>query len=175
MHSFPDLGYVSASFTLAKLEEVHENVIDALQNSGTTSLVKTLQMIRLQKAIAAVGMFSLFESILQDRLEVENGFKKARELLDCEGERALSEKFNNFLMAINVLKHGTGRGYDMLLTKTETLLFRIRRPEEDSFFEGDVSELSTLVEVDDGFIMGCAEVIRDVSNVIRRACPGSAL
>ena len=47
-------------------------------------------------------------------------------------------------------------------------IFRIKRRDESFFFEGDVSEISTLIEVDDQFVLGCAEVIRNVSSVINK-------
>jgi hypothetical protein len=34
-------------------------------------------MLQLQKAISAVGMFSLFEAMLQDGLECSDGFREA--------------------------------------------------------------------------------------------------
>ena len=73
MHSFTELIDRSAGFTLAALGEAHERVGAALETSAATSLVKTVQMIRLQKAIMAVGMFSIFESIIQDRLGCRDG------------------------------------------------------------------------------------------------------
>ena len=39
----------------------------------------------------------------------------------------------------------------------------------EGFNEGDVAELSTLIEVDDVFVLNCAETIRDVSAVIHHA------
>ena len=50
----------------------------------------------------------------------------------------------------------------------------MKMPDEAFFAEGDVSEVSTLIEVDDAFVLRCAEVIRDISDVIRRARPGFA-
>jgi hypothetical protein len=124
-------------------------VVEAVQTSGATYLVKTLQMIRLQKAIIAVGMFSIFEPIVQDGLDCRDGFMKARKYLECEGEDGLKKRFSLFVYAINVLKHGRGPSYDALLAESDDLPFRIKRPDEIFFFEGDVSEVSTLIEVDD--------------------------
>ena len=59
MHQFSDLR--STSFTLGVLEEVESKIIEQLRTSASTVLVKNLQMIQLQKAITAIGMFSLFE------------------------------------------------------------------------------------------------------------------
>ncbi|HSB08119.1 MAG TPA: hypothetical protein VLM38_01300 [Blastocatellia bacterium] len=171
MHTFTDLLDRCTAFTLEALREAHERIIDALQTSATTPLVKALQMVQLQKAISAVGMFSLFEAILQDGLRCSDGFREAANILDREGEPDLKERFGDLQLAINVLKHGRGRSYDALIAKAGALSFEIKRPGDAFFCEGDVSEISTLIEVDDAFVRGCAEVIRDVSAVMRRARP----
>lgn len=171
MHSFTELVDRCATFTLKTLKEANERTIKALQTSGATSLVKTLQMIQLQKSILAVGMFSIFEASLQEGLSCRDGFKEAKKILVDEGELELKERFDDLFLAVNVLKHGRGTSYNALVAKAETLPFRIKPPDEPFFFEGDASEVSTLVEVDDAFVQRCGDVIRDVSGVIRRARP----
>lgn len=174
MHSFTELVDRCATFTLETLREANEKTIETLQSSGATSLVKTLQMIQLQKAILAVGMFSMFEASLQEGLGCRNGFGEAKRILDDEGGLDMKERFDDLLLAVNVLKHGRGRSYNALVAKAETLPFRIKLPDESFFFEGDVSEVSTLVEVDDAFVQFCGDVISDVSGVIRRVHPDFA-
>jgi hypothetical protein len=49
------------------------------------------------------------------------------------------------------------------------LAFRVKQPDETFFNEGDVAEISTLVEVDDQFLLLCAEVIHGVAAVINSA------
>ena len=171
MHSFTELVDRCATFTLATLRGANEKIIEALQTSGATSLVKTLQMIQLQKVILAVGIFSIFEASLQEGLSCRNGFDEAKRILDDEGELDMKERFDDLFLAVNVLKHGRGRSYNLLVAKAETLPFRIKLPDESFFFEGDVSEVSTLVEVDDTFVQRCGDIISDVSGVIRRVRP----
>lgn len=175
MHSYSDLIYRSTIFSLDALREVNKNAVDALQSSAATPPVKALQMVQLQKAIQAVGMFSMFEAMLQDGLNGNDGFREAGQILADEGEAALKEQFDNLQMAVNVLKHGQGRSYKALVAKAENLPFRVKLPGEAFFSEGDVSEVSTLIEVDDAFVLSCAEVIRDVSGIIRRVRPDFAL
>ena len=169
MHRFDELAYRCATFTLESLQGVNERTVEALQTSAATSLVKTLQMIQLQKVILAVGMFSIFEASLQDRLSCSDGFREAGEILEQQGENELKESFSDLAAAINVLKHGRGRSYDALVAKAETLPFRVKMPGEAFFFEGDVSEVSTLVEVDDEFVQRCGHMIGQVSQALRRA------
>ena len=171
MHSFTELVDRCTTFTLETLRKANERTIEALQTSGATSLVKTLQMIQLQKAILAVGMFSIFEASLQEGLCCSNGFGEAKKILDDEGKLDMKEDFDDLFLAVNVLKHGRGRSYDALIAKAEVLPFRIKLPDDSFFFEGDVSEVSTLIEVDDAFVQRCGDVIRDVSEVIRRVRP----
>jgi hypothetical protein len=89
--------------------------------------------------------------------------------LERSGEIDLRNRFSFFLHAINVLKHGRGRSYDALIAMHASLPFRIKRPGEHSFFEGDVSEVATLVEVDDRFLQECADLVAQVAGVINKA------
>lgn len=168
MHSFMDLIYRGTTFTLRSLSEAERRVGEQMKTSGSTSLVKAIQMVRLQKAILAVGMFSMFESTLQSRLNCKDGFVGALKCLDEGGESVLAKRFVLFASAINVLKHGRGRSYESLLKESDPLPFRVLPSDEYFFNEGDVSEISTLVEVTDQFVNDCAKVIEDVSLVILR-------
>lgn len=168
MHEFAELIIRSTTFTLATLREANKKTIEALQSSGATSLLKTLQMIQLQKAILAVGIFSIFEAILQEELQCADGFLETRNLLESAGQEDLRSRFEDLYLAINVLKHGCGRSYNTLVAKAATLPFRVKLPDEHFFLEGDVSEVSTLVEVDDAFVQYCCNIVSEVSNEIRR-------
>jgi hypothetical protein len=173
MHDFSELANRCTVFTLASLKEVHEKTIEALQTSGATSLVKSLQMIRLEKTILAVGMFSIFDAILQDRLGCSNGFAEAKIILKHGGETELFEQFSDYELAINALKHGKGRSYNQLAAKdTISIKATVKKPDENFFFEGDVSEISGLVEVDDEFIENCSLVIARVSRAVQKLRPG---
>jgi hypothetical protein len=169
MHSFADLANRSTNFALSTLKEAEDEAIEALQTSGATRNVNNLQMIQLHRAVVAVGILSLFESIVQDRLECPNGFAAVRECLERSGEIDLRNRFSIFVYAINVLKHGRGKSYDALIAITADLPFRIKRPGEECFSEGDVSEVTTLIEVDDRFVRECAGLVAQVADVISKA------
>jgi len=167
MHEFTELVQRSTSFTLSVLRKETERLQEAFETSAATTLVKQAQMIQLQKAISAVGIFSIFEAMLQDGLKCTDGFLEAGDILKAAGHDDLAERFVDLQKAINVLKHGRGRSYDTLVQKAHKLRFRVKLPDEAFFFEGDISEISTLIEVDDAFVIYCAEMIWDVSAVIR--------
>jgi hypothetical protein len=171
MHPFSELIERSALMTLSALNSTQQHVHEELQTSARTPLVKALQAVMLSKAVLAVGMFSIFEARLQDGLKCAEGFREASTILDAQGETALSETFGDLILAINVLKHGQGRSYQTLVAKVGTLPFTVKQPGQNFFHEGDVSEVVTLVKVDDAFVRHCVDVIQQVSAVIRRVRP----
>ncbi|WP_338646479.1 hypothetical protein V5J73_13385 [Flavobacterium sp. KS-LB2] len=167
MHLFDDLIYRTTVFTLNVLEETRAKAIEELQTGGSTIAVKNLQAIQLQKVIIAVGMFSLFESMLQEGLSCRNGFEEAKKILVQAGNITLKNNFEEFICAINVLKHGKGKSYNALVSQSTKLPFKIKLIGENFFEEGDVAEVSTLIEVNDKFVLDCAELIENVSKEIR--------
>lgn len=168
MHSFKVLVDICSEFTLEFLDETNNKTIEELQKNGATSHVVNLQMVQTQRAIFAVGMFSIFEAKLQEELNCKNGFSKIKKILKNENEINILETFGYFYLAINVLKHGRGGSYDTLISKADLLPFRVKKPDDNFFDEGDVSEISTLVEVDNYFVKHCAKVICDVTEVLRQ-------
>ena len=168
MHEFTELVDRCITLTIEALNEINEKTLEALETSANTGLVKTLQMIQLQKVILSVGIFSIFEAWLQKKLHCENGFKKAKEILEKK-DKQLYEKFNQFYLAINVLKHGKGKSYNDLVSVADELSFTLKMPGQSFFDEGDVSEVSPyLIQVDDQFVLNCADIVRQVSKVIDR-------
>lgn len=164
MHSFSELIDRCSVFTLTALKEEEHRTIEALKSSAATPLVKTLQMIRLDKTIFAVGIFSLFEALLQDRLICDNGFVEAKNILRQSGNITLLNQFTDLELAVNALKHGRGRSYNALVSKGGgTLRSQVKQPLDNFFNEGDVSEITALIDVGDKFIYDCVEVIGNVS------------
>lgn len=173
MHAFGELVAHSTAFTLGALNSAFEELAEELENSGATTLVKGVQMVQLQKAIFACGMLSMFDSILQDKLECQNGFQEAGDFLESAGQLELKERFRDLQLAVNVLKHGNGTSYNALIQKASSLPFRVKLPNEGFFNEGDVAEVSTLIEVDDRFVKMCATIIQEVSDVIEANTRGA--
>lgn len=171
MHSYSDLINRCTVFTLDTLKEVNDKTIELLQTSGATVLIKTLQMIQLQKTILVIGMFSLYESILQEALECKNGFAEAKQIMQKGDNTDIIEEFSDLELAINVLKHGLGRSYDTLLSKNGGTLQKYIKELDKNFEEGDVSEIATLIKVDDDFVLHCSETIENVSKIINTIKP----
>lgn len=123
-------------------------------------------MIELQKVIISIGMFSMFDAIVQHELNCKNGFKRIKEILIDKNEIELQNSFQDLSMAINVLKHGKGRSYESLLKRIDSLKFKIKKNDEVFFDEGDISEVNILIKVDDEFVLYCSDVIHELYNAV---------
>ena len=166
MHNFNELIQYSTSFNLTSINKETKNLYRNLTTNANTSNIKMLQMIELQKVIISIGMFSMFDAIVQNELNCKNGFKIINEILIDKNEIELQNSFQDLSMAINVLKHGKGRSYESLLKRIDSLKFKIKKYDEIFFDEGDISELNTLIKVDDDFVLYCADVIHKVYNAV---------
>ena len=122
MHEFSDLAYRCSVFTLNSLKEVEDKTIEALQNSGATNLVKTLQMARLERTIFVVGMFSVFEALLQDRLKCKKGFDEAKDIIKLNYKRLKAHGNDNKVASDILVKWAMGftitpKEYEFLINR----------------------------------------------------------
>ncbi|MFC4353035.1 hypothetical protein ACFOW6_15910 [Fodinicurvata halophila] len=122
-------------------------------------------MVRIQREIIAVGAFSMYESLLQSELEWSRPFDELRDRLEEQEHHDLSSRFEDYRLAINVLKHGTGLSHTRLLERREELEFAIKEP-STFFYEGDITEGQSLIDVDEKFVQRCAELIKETRNKI---------
>ncbi|MGE0257702.1 MAG: hypothetical protein AB7H71_10240 [Alphaproteobacteria bacterium] len=169
MGAVSDIALLSwcAEFTLSHSEAVRERVHKELEASAQTSLIMTLRTIRLQGVVLAIGMLSLFESLLQAHLRWDRPFDQLDEYLKQHEKCELAAKFNQYRLAVNVLKHGRGKSYERLLAMPGELEFKIKKPGESFFDEGEVSEIDTLIDVDDQLVRRCATLIQEIACFIR--------
>lgn len=172
MHPFSELATRCAALTDGLLEENRACVLADLEKGGATVLVRALQAIELQGAIVAVGMVAMFDAAIQDALQCRDGFQEALKIIKQSGDHQLLTRFRDLQLAVNVLKHGKGRSHDELLDRRNDLSFRVRA-ENEFFEEGDVSELATLVKVDNEFLRYCSETIDLVAELIKRERPSA--
>lgn len=83
-------------------------------------------MLRLQRAVLAIGMFSLFEALLQTKLNWAKPFDELHCYLNKHDKGHLASAFTDYGLAINALKHGRGRSHTQLLGRASTLDFKVR-------------------------------------------------
>jgi hypothetical protein len=165
-----DLLRRSIDFSLRAIEADEAKVVAALQTSAQSGLINHMRTFRLQRSVIAIGVFSIYESLLQDELGWDEPFNELITLLDIKGHNVLSGKFGDYRRAINVLKHGLGRSHDQLINKSEELLEFKVKPNYESFFEeGDVSEGQPLIDVGTEFVTRCFDLFEDTLVVARTA------
>ena len=161
MQTFIQIISESTESNIENFNRVEELTRDELENLGSTRLVLTLQKMQWERSIFAIGMFSLFEAVVQKELKIEKGsaFKELKQKLKSHNKIELLESFEEFYCAINVLKHGKGMSYTKLLEKRNSLPFEITPANSIFRNEGDVSEIAALVYVDNNFLEKCLAVI----------------
>jgi hypothetical protein len=150
----------------SRIEETQAEIICLMRDHPSSVHMKNLQSLRLQYAVTAVGIFSIFEAELQGQLQAGDGFSQLRRLLNDHGKNELLLRFDLFKHAVNVLKHGEGRSYYTLQEYNGNLPFRIKLPDQEFFKEGDCTEIHTLVLADDDFVRNCAELVHEISDFI---------
>ena len=162
-----DLISRAVEFTLRQAQALEDGVVERLQTEAGTPLVNTLRMLTMQSAIVAVGCFSVFEALLQQKKSWGNAFQELDRQLRALNHSALADRFRDYRDAINVLKHGAGRSYERLVARREDLPFAVKDKGERFFDEGDVSEGIRLVQADHAFVRQCAEIIDEVVLALR--------
>lgn len=157
------------SFLLPKIDTSELGALRMLMISGSTVAVNSLRAFRLQRAIIAVGMFSMFEASLQTNRGWNRPFDVLKTMLKEKDLNELAMRFEQFQLAINVLKHGDGPSLSKLLEHKESLEFRVKKPNDWFEEEGDVSEGQFLVDADADFVSACANIITDINQILASA------
>ena len=154
MQNFIQIISESTESNIENFNRVEELTRKELENLGSTRLVLTLQKMQWERSVFAIGMFWLFEAVVQKELKIEKGsaFKELKQKLKSHHKIELLESFEDFYYAVNVLKHGKGMSYAKLLEKQGNLPFEITPAGSTFRNEGDVSEIETLVCVDNNFL-----------------------
>ncbi len=161
MQRFIQIVSESTESHIENFNRIEKLIYDEFKTSGATRLVINLQKMQWERVIFAIGIFSLFEAVVQNELRIEKGsaFKELKVKLRRNNKMELLVKFEDFYCAINVLKHGKGSSYTKLLEKEGSLPFEITPANSVFRNEGDVSEIETLIYVDDEFLKSCLAVI----------------
>ena len=155
-----------AHLAIEGIRKIENDICVELQTSAATSFVMGLRVLNLQRAVTAIGMFSLLESLLQERVGWDKPFNKLPDYLKNLGKAALADTFIDYKNAIYVLKHGRGRSYEALLKRQHELEFNVKLPEDVSFIEGRVDEVQILIDVNDDFVIRCAETIEEIAECV---------
>lgn len=71
MQNFIQIISESTESNIENFNRVEELTRKELENLGSTRLVLTLQKMQWERSIFAIGMFSLFEAVVQKELKIE--------------------------------------------------------------------------------------------------------
>ncbi|WP_426290432.1 hypothetical protein [Sphingomonas sp. TWP1-3-1] len=147
---------------LRHVDGVNEGIVTRLQKEATSELIDGLRMCTIGRTIIAVGLMGVFEAQLQQHFGWGNVPADLNDALRRVGRDDLVIRLSDIRDAVNVLKHGEGRSYERLLSRKDALTFLVKGREEAFFDEGDVSEISRLIEADSRFVEATVAALADI-------------
>lgn len=160
-----DLLTVSCTTLLPVVQAKENECLAILERVGSTSAINAYRSLQLQRIVIVIGMFSLFEATLADEFGWGSPIETLQVRFRSGGRSDLADQFEKYWLANNVLKHGSGRSLQRLLEMQGDLDFRVKRPGEWFFGEGDLAEGHALILVSDEFIQNCSKLIEECSRV----------
>ena len=155
------LELVAASRATAKVSEDRIAEIQQGQdpNHVTDAQVEDLRAATVALELAAVDLFSLFEARMQHQFRRGPFSRKLRSLLLEAGQTDLADRFHQYYLAINVLKHGKGASYRELLEKPTA--FVVLNPVKDTDNENAPQAIGLVDVSAAGFIDGLNATVVD--------------
>jgi hypothetical protein len=160
------LELVAAAQTDAKVSE--DRISDVLKpldgQTGSDAQVEELRAATVALELAAIDVFSLFEARMQHHFRRGPFSRKLKSLLLESGQADLADRFHQYYLAINVLKHGKGASYRELLDAPNSLF--VVKPAEDINIDGTPPPAG-LVDVSvPGFFDGLTKTILDAHHFL---------
>ena len=155
-----------------QMRKTLEKIEKALETSGATRLLTAIDVCHTRLAASIVGIFSLYRSRLRSIYGWEKPLDEVRQLLLKFSTLDLTEQFEKFRLAVNVLKHGTGASHTKLLARAERPPFRVQAKFGDLHEEGDCCPPSDLVLVSAELLERGCDAIEKSSVIIETAMGG---
>jgi len=134
LQSVPEL--VEAARANAKASEDRVSKVLKLLDgqSGSDAQVEELRAATVALELVTVDTFSLFEARMQHHFRRGPFSRKLKSLLLDSKQTDLAERFHQYYLAINVLKHGKGASYRELLDAPSSFL--VVKPNEGTIADG---------------------------------------
>ena len=153
------LELVKSAQVNAKISEARiSDILKRMEGqNGSDAKVEELRAAIILLELEAVDIFSLFEARMQHHFKRGPFSRKLKSLLLESQQTDLADKFYQYYLAMNVLKHGRGASYRELLNVPNSLF--VVKSNEDIII--DEEHLSTgLVDVSvPGFFDGLIKTI----------------
>lgn len=135
------------------------------QNSSDAQ-AEELRTATVAIELAAVDTFTLFEARMQHHFRRGPFSRKLNSLLLDSKQTDLADRFHQYYLAINVLKHGKGASYRELLDAPSTFL--VVKPNEDTTSDRAPASAG-LVDVSvPGFFDGLATTILEAYHFLEK-------
>lgn len=157
LHSVPEL--VAAALVTAKTSETQiEKAREHLEKPDDASTqAEDLRTAYDALESLAIDTFSMFEARMQHHFKRGPFSRKLKAVLLDAGDTDLADRFHQYYLAINVLKHGIGASYREL-RDTPNALFLVKPVENTSSVESHLP--SGLIDVGvPGFFEGLATTL----------------
>lgn len=137
---------VAAAQAKAKTSEDRiSEILDLMTGQdGSETQVEELRAAIVALELAAVDIFTLFESRMQHHFKRGPFSRKLTTLLTSSGHAELADRVHQHYLAINVLKHGKGASYRELLNISKPRVV-VKRSEDISAESADAP--TSLVDV----------------------------
>ncbi|WP_417243142.1 hypothetical protein [Celeribacter sp.] len=157
---------VAAAQATAKTSE--DRISELLkQMDGSDARLAELREATRALELVAVDIFTLFESRMQGHFKRGPFSRKLKSMLIASGETDLADRFHQYYLAINVLKHGKGASYRELLA-TPSALYDVKHPDEVATDDADTAP--SLIDISKpGFFDGLARTLRDAYHFLETA------
>jgi hypothetical protein len=139
----------------------------ALETSAATRLLSGIDVCNAQVVVSIVGIFSMYESRLQTAYGWNKPFDEVISALIASHRSSEADLFDDYRLAVNVLKHGVGSSHEKLLARGSRLPFEVQKDFGDLHEEGDVCPPSDLVVVSVKHLEQCCDLIEASWNVVR--------
>lgn len=156
-------GRITAQEVQVALDQIHCQ----LQTSGAPRLLCGIDICNTQLSTTAVGIFSIHESRLQSEYGWSAPFDEVIKILSGNGFTAEATAFEDYRLAINVLKHGIGSSHKKLFAKAANLPFKVRGTANDLQDEGDVCPPSDLIVMSATFLEQCCDIAETSYAVVK--------
>ena len=150
---------VAAARVTAKASEDRISEVQQLVDAGqeTDAHVENLRAATIALELAAVDLFSTFEARMQHHFRRGPFARKLVTMLRDAGQDELADKFHQYYLAINVLKHGKGASHRELLNMPNPL-FDVK-PALDSVADAATQQAGLVDVTAQGFFDGLSGTI----------------
>ncbi len=156
LQAVPELVATAKTDAKVSTDRIAEIVKRMDGQGGPSSEDKDLRAATVALELASVDIFSLFEARMQHHFRRGPFSRKLKSLLLEAKQSDLADRFHQYYLAINVLKHGKGASYRELLNAPNA--FVVVKPAQD--IADETRTTSGLVDVSvAGFFDGLTDTI----------------